>query len=411
MESFILEEDFGNMGIVDTRTYRNTSNLEVLPNSVTGTYVEDYNILHLDETIRKRLKQEVSTVLPCLRLRLRTLGEAVMKEQTFINRSKTIRSIQDTEREIEDIVRGNTLNRYVERVTPIIEQYKKNRGGIKSVFFGLEEQVPQEPSEKLLYRIHLIEEFLTVASEYIHVDVVRTIVRKEESCIGCGYPLVNVAHSDEGTIICPECDTDHNTITLVKSSKDGDRIPISTPDDESIDNFLRAFIRYQGLQSDRPDASLYRELDEYFAKHDRPTGEEIRKLPLNSRGRRGDTNHRMLWNALSQIKKSEYYEDVNLIGHIYWGWTLPSVMDLKESIIDKYNKTQSVFYKIPLDERGRTSSLGTQFRLWRHLQLEGHECYMDEFKIAENPESLRTHNKLWRTMCEGVNDDSVRYIH
>ena len=181
-------------------------------------------------------------------------------------------------------------------------------------------------------------------------------------------------------------------------------------DDESIDNFLRAFIRYQGLQPDRPDDSLYDELDGYFARHDRPSGEEIKQLPLNSRGRRGDTDHKMLWNALSQIGRSEYYEDANLIGHLYWGWTVQNVMHLKERIIEKYNKTQKVFYQIPPEERGRNSSLGTQYRLWRHLQLEGHECYMEEFKIAENSESVRTHHRLWRLMCQGTNDPDIQYI-
>jgi hypothetical protein len=198
---------------------------------------------------------------------------------------------------------------------------------------------------------------------------------------------------------------------MTKLAKDGSRInPNNSVDDDSIDNFLKAFTRYQGLQSDCPNEKLYEELDEYFRRQNLPLGHEIRQLPLNERGRRGNTNHLMLWTALSAIERSAYYEDSNLIGHIYWGWTLPDVNQYRERIITHYNKTQKVFYEIPPEQRGRSSSLGTQYRLWRHLQLVGHDCRMDEFRIATNEDSLRTHDYLWRLMCEGADDPDIYYI-
>lgn len=262
-------------------------------------------------------------------------------------------------------------------------------------------------------RISLIEEFLEIAGDYIQIDVIRYNVRPSDICSGCGASLSKVATNEDGTIRCPNetCLTEHNSIILAKLAKDSSRINTNvSTDDESIDNFLRSLTRYQGLQQDLPDDSLYDELDNYFIKHGRPSGNIIKNLPLNERGRRGDTNHKMLWNALSEIGRSEYYEDANLIGHLYWGWILPNVSQYKETIVHHYLQTQKVFYQIPIEERGRNSSLGTQYRLWRHLQLVGHECYMDEFKIAENPESLRTHNRLWRLMCDGANDPDIQYI-
>ena len=85
-------------------------------------------------------------------------------------------------------------------------------------------------------------------------------------------------------------------------------------------------------------------------------------------------------------------------------------MHLKEKLIDKYNKTQKVFYQIPQCEKERNSSLGTQYRLWRHLQLESYQCYMDEFKIAENTDSLRIHNRLWKLMCDCCTDPDIYFI-
>ena len=141
-----------------------------------------------------------------------------------------------------------------------------------------------------------------------------------------------------------------------------------------------------------------------------PTAAQIKELPLNNRGRRGDTDHKMLWKALEDIGRPEYYEDADLIGREYWAWEIRSIEEYREPIRLKYLKTQKVFYEIPIEERKRYSSLGTQLRLWRHLQLEGHECYKDEFKIGENEDSFRNNTRLWRLMCEGANDPDIYYI-
>jgi hypothetical protein len=87
-------------------------------------------------------------------------------------------------------------------------------------------------------------------------------------------------------------------------------------------------------------------------------------------------------------------------------------MHLRELIIYHYNITQQIFNKIPVEERERDSSLGVPYRLWRHLQLVGHKCYIDEFKIVVNRESLNCHDKLWKRMTEEANliDPSIYYI-
>jgi len=417
----LIDDNMGELDIVDTRGFlshtsnsRDNTNMEDIPTKISATYNEDYNIIYVDDIIRKKLRQEKFTHLQGLKIRSKSLETLSMQPQTYLMRERTLELLKKLKYEISQIESGERMQIYDKRVSDIISEYRKYSGKVKTVVFDIEEEEKyQELDDDVRSRIGLIDKFLDIASEYIQIDVIRINNRPADMCYGCGTSLAKVATNEEGTVRCPnpDCQTEHNVIIMAKLAKDGSRINTnSNTDDESIDNFLRAFIRYQGLQPDRPDASLYEELDAYFARHDRPSGEEISKLPLNERGRRGDTNHKMLWNALSQINRSEYYEDSNLIGNLYWGWTLPNVMHYKEIIVAHYNKTQKVFYQIPSEERCRNSSLGTQFRLWRHLQLVGHECYMDEFKIAENPDSIRTHNRLWRLMCEGSNDPDINYI-
>ncbi len=387
--------------------------LEEIPTIISGTYHEDYNILYIDDIIRKKINQEKYTILNSLKLKYLKLNEASLKPQTYIARKKTLDAMKSIECEIKDIENGEKLKIYDDKANHLLSEYKKYSGSIKTVEFSMNDTEYEEMDDELKYKLHIIDQYLEIAAHYIEIDVIRISKKPTQICLDCGTSLNKIALSENGTIICPKCRTEHDTVIMTKLSKDGSRInTINTCEDESIDNFLKAFIRYQGLQTDFPhdEDKVYKELDDYFARNDFPLGHEIRALPLNNKGRRGNTNHKMLWDALSHIGRSEYYEHANLLGHRYWGWKLPDVMHYKELIVSHYNKTQKIFYQIPSDERGRNSSLGTQYRLWRHLQLIGHDCHVDEFRIAENPDSLRTHNKLWRLMCEGANEPDIYYI-
>lgn len=416
-DEILLEDNINEFDIVDTRKYvtldnNYTEQCDDIPESIKGIYSQDYNISHIDTIIKKKLYQEKFSYLNKLILKYKSLEEQSKNPQTYLNRETTLDMMKNISDEILQIQTGEKLKNYNNRVKNILEEYHKYDGIVKTIVFDINDQnIDFNDDHKR--RIYLIDKYLEIAGEYLSIDIIRVDNKQSDLCNGCGMSLAKVAPSDEGTIRCPypECQTEHNAIIMMKLAKDGSRIIMNNnTEDESIDNFLRAFMRYQGLQQDKPDPNLYIELDNYFKLHERPTGSEISVLPLNEHGRRGDTNHKMLWDALSHIGRSEYYEDTNLIGHIYWGWVLPNLMNYKELIISHYNKTQKVFYQIPPDERGRNSSLGTQYRLWRHLQLVGHLCHMDEFKIAMNQESLRCHNKLWKLMCEGAGDPDIYYI-
>jgi hypothetical protein len=410
----IMEKNIGEMEIFDMRyesdMKKDFTENNKLPSKITSVYKLDYNILYIDEIIRKKLEQEKYKKCKKLKKKLDFLSNK--PSVNHIEHIKNQKKIEKIKNEIELITSGERIKKYNKKVNNIISEYKNLKTKIHTVFFenDLEPENYQNLDNEKIRRLFLIDKFLDIASNYINIDIVRLPEKPNSICLGCGKNISNVIISDYGSKRCPFCNTEHEIVISVGINKDNSRLNNNNNEEESIDNFLRAFDRKQGIQVERPDESLYQELDNFFISNGRPTGEEIRKLPLNSRGRRGDTNHKMLWNALSQIGRSQYYEDDEIIGHIYWGWKLNDYSHLKERIIDKYNKTQQVFYQIPLEERERNSSLGTQYRLWRHLQLEGVECYQNEFKIAENSESLRLHNKIWRLMVEGANDPNIYYI-
>jgi len=191
-------------------------------------------------------------------------------------------------------------------------------------------------------------------------------------------------------------------------NKEGGRSNNSTRNEYSDRlNFEKAIDRYQGNQINKVPDDLYQSFNKHFTSQNFPAADEVKQLPANERGRRGSTTHRMLWDALAITGYSDYYEDSNLIGHNYWDWVLPNIKHLVEAMMSIYDKTQRVWNSIPNKER--SSSLGTQYRLFKILELLGHECHFDEFKIAEG-DSLDLHEQYWKLMCEQANDVSIYFI-
>lgn len=415
---FILTDGMGDIDIIDTRGMASgnictLNKQEKLPTRITGSYDEDYNILYVDDIIRKTLIAEKHNKLPILQRQLAQQHLNLSQPQKTVARKLTLSTIQSLQSQIAEIENGSRLQFYINSVDTLLDNYRHFKGNVRVIVFDEDESSPvKEPDNIVIQRLSIIDQYFSIASKYIEINVVRNKQYHEDICNGCHEPLSNVAINEDGTQRCPNCDTEHDVIIMVKLPKDGIRINTSvSSEDESIESFKKAFTRYQGLQTDVPDKSIYEELDNYFRSNDCPTSDEVRRRPLNDRGRREGTNHKMLWDALSKIGRSKYYEDANYIGHHYWGWILPNVEHLRERILDKYYKTQKEYYKIPREERDRTSSLGTQYRLWRLLQLENHECYIDEFRIAENPDSIRIHDRLWKIMCDNCPDEDIYYIN
>jgi hypothetical protein len=166
---------------------------------------------------------------------------------------------------------------------------------------------------------------------------------------------------------------------------------------EDRENFWKALQRFQGKQNNHIPERLFKELDDYFVSFGLLTGKQICSLELTKKGTRGNTSRGMMFKALSETNNSVFYEDVNLICHLYWGWLLPDISSDEEQIMNDYDITQEVFKKIPKDRR---SSLNAQYRLWQHLRIRGYKYPIDDFKIVKTPDILVEHDRIMKIMCD-----------
>lgn len=392
------------------------SNSNIIPKIIEAKYENNYNILTLNNTILRKIQFNMSPEgQNKIRMKIAKL-ESEMEAKipmTYNDHSKYMRRITYLTDKMNFYSSGDYLKTYNSKTEDILNKYSQKGAHlkVKNVNFNNKsgEKIEEEIDEEVLL---LIDNFFNVAKKYININIVRICNKKGEICISCGYDLKNVPIIGIENKCCPSCNTENDEISVNNFDNDISKNPGGTivVDDESVNNFMKAFIRHQGLQPSIPNESIYEELDEYFSQINKPIGDEVKHFPLTKNGYRGDTSPSMLLEVLSKIKKTEYNEYVNYIGKHYWNWELPNLMHLHDRIKNDYLLTQAAYIKIPEDERERHSSLGTQFRLRMHLLLRGINRPEEEFKIAKNSESMQKQKQLWKRMCEECSDPEIRYL-
>lgn len=328
----------------------------------------------------------------------------------FLTLSKQIKNEQD---DLENAERKRKAE-YVKKTADIIERYKASRKEVHIISILNPEKNRQSKDDMKL--LSLIDQYLSIANKY-HYFPVKKISDIDEGiiCPGCETP-VNRSDADvEGKIKCSECSIEIHTINNTKRKKNRDKSSSSQTESNTLDNSLKALKRLQGKQSDVIPNSLLEKIDEYYIAKGYEPAAKIREMELDSNGRRGGTTFASLSKTLKEMKQSSYYNDVHLIGKKLWGWELPELGHIEAEFISIFDKTQKVATVLPVEEKGRSSSLGTQFRNWKQILIISFHGKCDpiprsEFKIVENPKSLEIQEALWKKMCEGTNDESIIYI-
>lgn len=380
---------------------------EDTPSTVVASYTNDFNLFRIHDIIMCKLRTEKRKISH-LEKQLHAELEIIKNPQTVIERNRTKDKIFEIKEKIKDIESGKRIKDYLELAEPLINQYESLIPKSRQVDFTATDQQKmdaleeEEKDPKYQKKMQVIRKYIDLAKNYINVVIIQK--KKNMNKCACGYDLSDVFIDNFGTQICPECGYDRYIIGYNLYKRD----TLSSRNDYSDrDNFEKALMRYQGKQVDKIPETLFNDLDEYFRARGKPISSEIRALPLTISGRKKGTDLPMLYKALLETGYSSLYEDANLIAHKYWGWRLPDISHLEAIIMRDYEKTQRVYNMLPKE---RSSSLGTQFRLFKHLELRGHPCSVGDFKIVKMLDSLEYHDETWRIMCEKCGDPEIYFI-
>lgn len=356
------------------------ANNEEIPDRIIVYLSEKVNLNQIDKAVEYKflkLKENLNTNKQRLHILKDKLNDDLIQSERNIIEEKII-----TERKnINDIENNISYKNYKLQTKYLLEKYKQENNNME-----------------------IINDYLYIAEKYINIEIIKKI-ETNISCNGCHLDLKDIEENSDGIYICPECNCINNYIKPIKHIKDSEHYLLNTGDDD-INNFVKVLSKFEGKNVSLIPDSLYKELDEYFLSKDMKKGDYYKKLECNEEGKKEGTSKKKMWAALEELGYNQYYDEINYINHVYWGWKLPDLTLYRDQIIKDYQITQQVWKRIKKDYK-RSASLGTSFRLLSHLRAVGYPyCKREDFKIQDMVDSLRLHNDAWRRMCE---ETGVKY--
>jgi hypothetical protein len=368
------------------------------PDLVRGTYTNDLNINKIHEAILLRFEIFEKNI-PKYKQQLEELILYTLNESKPANEVKIInKEIKKLQTIVKDYENKVSYNKYISDSAKLLEDYNKVASNASKGVVFFRKHTEKEDDTLVNHRLYIIREYIDVAKKYIRLEINHKMANKT-TCDSCGVDMSkNQIDEDLGLIICPKCGYERENISYNSTYKDIQRVNLSNRNNyDDCENFRKALLRFQGKQNHQPPIKLYEQLDDYFIKIKKPISKDILKIPLIE-GRKKGTSREMMFEALSETNNSAYYDDINLILHIYWGWELPDISQLEERIMEDYINTQHIYNAIL--QKDRNASLNIQFRLYVHLKAVGYPCTKDDFKIQTSRDSLIFHNEMWKIMCE-----------
>lgn len=376
---------------------RENFNDQTIPQQIREDYVDDFNIEWVHKIVMKSMSNEAAK---CEQFRNEVNMEKkrLVRAYTIIDKNMIRSRIRKMESHLAKYENGTLCQEYINRATDYILLYRKLQPKYTKMKFEKEQEKTSEEENLVEDRCAVIFGYLEIAKDYYDIDV-RRIKLSNTKCKVCGESTEGVVE-DNGVIrcICGAVQQYYSdSTTQSDASRPEPTRAKSTPQDRA--NFEKAFDSYNCRQEDKIPSSLYKAMDNYLVSYGKPTCADIRAMPLNSDGRsRGKTSILMLENILRAIGYTDYYDYGRLILYKAWGWVFEDISHMKAKIMEDYDLTQKAFVELP--NKGRTSSPNRYYRLFRHLQANGHPCTIDDFRIVKTEKTRENLDILWVRMCK-----------
>jgi len=366
--------------------------------NVSGTYSDDYDIIHLDQIVLEYLEYH----------EIKRSGEIDQQNKEYENQLKNyekltelqqkyyMKKLQINLQELEEIKNHKKINDYKSNVERLLELYRMAGGGTRKVKFGqLSVMYTKEEEELKPYRLEIIRNYLSIAKKYMSINIIE-MVPPNIKCPGCDYDLHNVFSDENGIQRCPKCFFERSLpsrgyCSSTNATMETISVKSNRNDNEEKENFIKAIIRHEGRQKDKFPTDLFSKLDHYFLSNNLPIGEEIKN------GNAPQISRERMFIALSYIGYP-YYEHVNLIMHKYLGTKLPDISHLENLLMLHFDLTHKSAQENGIDP------INTQFRLFKQLEMLGEPVHISEFRVPKTRDIIETDQENWRLMCEATGE-------
>ena len=361
-----------------------------------GTYHTDVDIIRIDKLIRDNIATEITN------LHQKRQQLTLLKNQlnSSIRRSEVVcikRDINKLADEINQIESNRKLLGYQSLASKYLEAYKKIGRYVQVINFGETTKTSVVDTN----RLRIIMEYLGIARKYIKINLIH-VEKSNQDCQVCKTDLSNVYPDNSGMIKCPTCQVEtHYLQPTQQDNYTTNNTGKSNYKDK--ETFIKGISRYEGKQKVVFPLDLIDTLDSYFISKGYPSKNDSLQLPLvgtvEGRRKRKGTGREMMMTALKDTSFSAHYEDCNLLSNLIWGSELPDLTMIRERILRDYDLSQQVFNRV---KGQRKSSLGADYRLFRHLWHLGFPCHPSDFKIVTTPAIIKYYEEVWEKVCSEI---------
>lgn len=362
-----------------------------------GTYQTDLNLIELNSAIINQIKKDIEEKTKSIQTQISTLKESIQQPQKLLTRRSALNKIEVLEKELATVESQSRLLGYQAAVEPWLEEYRKIGPEVKVMIFGKSTPRPTEEEPTMaLHRQKIIAQFLSAAQPFISLDIVQD-VSTSRNCEVCQMVFEDMVPDDNGILHC-NCGIERSslqgetmTLGIAKSSTNRNEYDPKS----NFENLLR---RKQCKQENLIDPKVFEDLDNYFANYKLPTSAQIKAQPCLPDRTKAGTSLEMILKALSDTGHVIYYDDVDLLCHLYWGWEPLNVEMYQDRIMADHDAVENMYQTLITEQKlERKSAINTQYKLFQILRRYV-PCKVEDFKMIKTPEIL----EFYDTICAQI---------
>lgn len=355
----------------------------VIKEKLVISYSSDYNIVDLDKRIQKTLEVNTKKKEDNVNKKLQSIEEEYLVV-CDIFRLRDLASLKESAlKEREKILKNKILSDYNKQTSDIISAYSSLSSG---------SYISRSNARR---KEDLVNKYLEISSKFIDMSIERIREEEEEvdECPLCKTSLSEVQISISGLKTCPNP-------TCCLEEKIYRPVTVPPKEYDTWNNLLKEHKRFMGAAPTNINIEkVMADLDGYFVKKGRPPGKHYRSLPCNEEGEKEGTCHQDIYLALKELKYVQYYKYHRYLCMMYYGWVLPDLSYLVETMEKNYRAKQEVWKQLNIKERGGKSTISTPFRLCMEYQHAGCKISLSKFKITGKKKTINRYIKSYSRLC------------
>jgi len=280
------------------------------------------------------------------------------------------------EKEKKQLITQEKLKDYIDRITPIYDQWRKikqNEGNVHKL--GSEKKFDSE-------KFALVSSFVQIASDYSPLNLSFKPLAKDDICPYCRKPY---SSDEENKIICYTCVIFEDKLNNTNSYNIGRVNGSNTIGYINRENFMKAINNYQGKHECMFPDKIFIDMEKYCEQN------KVNKCNLTYE------KTRQIFKILGY---SDFYDQIYLFLFMFSEKPLPNISMYESQILQDYDLFFQKFNIIKGDERD--SGLNAQYLLFILLKRRGIKSNKDigEFKIPDTRNILLDSENIARRVFQ-----------